>query len=310
MTTTTDLFDAVSELPDPAAHRRYEQLVGLDAVKLRLAKQAKILLAPSTLDLWAEQQHGRPLPIVEVVRDRPPLFIFGGDVGTGKTTLAETFGDALARSQRSLDTVVLMRLSLNVRGSGTVGEMTTLITRAFAAVEDEAPVMLDGQDPTRAVVLLIDEADAMAQTRETDQMHHEDRAGVNALIRGIDAIATQRRPVITVLCTNRLTALDPAIRRRAFDEFQFTRPNAEQRVALLTALFDGTGMNAADIGKLAKATGENATRDYGFTYSDITTRLASAVLLDAFPDKPLNYAQVAAVADELTATPPFAATAA
>jgi AAA+ superfamily predicted ATPase len=299
-----DLFDAVLPLPDSAADRRYDQLVGLDDVKEQLLKQARILLQPSLLDEWADRHHRRQLPIVDIVRDRPPLFIFGGDVGTGKTTLAETFGSALSRSERKLESVTLMRLSLNARGSGTVGEMTTLITRAFAAVEEEVPAMGNG-DPSSAVVLLIDEADALAQTRENDQMHHEDRAGVNALIRGIDSIATARRPVITVLCTNRLGALDPAIRRRAFNEFEFTRPNVEQRVYLLSKLFEGAGFEHGAIAELATVTGETADRSYGFTYSDITTRLASAVLLDAFPDTPLTRERAVAIAVTLPASPRF-----
>ena len=50
----------------------------------------------------------------------------------------------------------------------------------------------------------------MAQSRELGQMHHEDRAGVNALIRGVDYL---------VMCTNRLEALDHAvpIRRRKIE---------------------------------------------------------------------------------------------
>ena len=158
-----------------------------------------------------------------------------------------------------------MRLSLNARGSGTVGEMTTLITRAFAAVEEQAPITGSG-DATQAIILLIDEADALAQSREADQMHHEDRAGVNALIRGIDTISTQRRPVIMVLCTNRLDALDPAIRRRAFGEFAFTRPGATMRVTLLAQVFHGIGFDEQQIAELAQLTGKNG-RSYPFTYS-------------------------------------------
>jgi AAA+ superfamily predicted ATPase len=297
----TELFDQVLDLPDPNAQRRYEELVGLDDVKTQINKQARILLKPSLLDKWARAHHGGAVALPDVVRDRPPLFIFGGDVGTGKTSLAETFGDQLARSERL--SVRLMRLSLNARGSGTVGEMTTLITKAFAAVEQEAPV-ISSRDASHAVILLIDEADALAQSRETDQMHHEDRAGVNALIRGIDTISTQRRPVITVLCTNRLQALDPAIRRRAFGEFSFERPGMPLRASLLTRIFYGVGLNDQAIAQLAELTGENG-RGYGFTYSDITTRLASTVLLDAFPDKPVTFEDVVAALDRITPSPPF-----
>ena len=296
-----DLFDEVLDLPDPSAQRRYEQLVGLDDVKAQIHKQARILLTPSLLDDWAAAHHGGAITLTDVLRDRPPLFIFGGDVGTGKTSLAETFGDRLARSERL--EVRLMRLSLNARGSGTVGEMTTLITQAFAAVEQEAPVV-PSWDATTAVVLLIDEADALAQSRETSQMHHEDRAGVNALIRGIDTVSTQRRPVVTVLCTNRLDALDPAIRRRAFGEFSFERPDKALRVSLLTKMFQGVGFSEDEIDRLGELTGEDS-RGYGFTYSDITTRFASTVLLEAFDEKPVTFADVVSVSERVHPTPPF-----
>lgn len=143
-----ELFDEVIDLPDPTAQRRYASLIGLDDVKAQIHKQARILLKPTLLDTWANEHHGGPVALADVVRDRPPLFIFGGDVGTGETTLAETFGDQVARTERLAGGVRLMRLSLNARGSGTVGEMTTLITRAFAAVEEQAPITGSG-DATR-----------------------------------------------------------------------------------------------------------------------------------------------------------------
>lgn len=304
MTDIDELFDEVLDLPDPHAQRRYAALVGLDEVKSQIHKQAKILLRPSLLDAWAQKHHGGSVALADVVRDRPPLFIFGGDVGTGKTTLAETFGDHLARGERLSGGVRLMRLSLNARGSGTVGEMTTLITRAFAAVDEQAPTIGTG-DANQAIILLIDEADALAQSRETSQMHHEDRAGVNALIRGIDSISTQRRPVITVLCTNRLDALDPAIRRRAFGEFTFTRPGPAMRARLLAQIFNGVGFDQQQIAELARLTDENG-RGYGYTYSDITTRLASTVLLDAFDEKRVMFDDVVAVLKRVPPTPPFA----
>lgn len=300
----TTLFDAIVDLPDPDAVRRYESLVGLDEVKERLDKQARVLLKPSLLDKWAQEHHGGPVALAERFRDQPPLFIFGGDVGTGKTTLAETFGDHIARTARLGGGVRLMRLSLNARGSGRVGEMTTLITDAFAAVAAEAPSVTNG-DPDHAVILLIDEADALAQSREAEQMHHEDRAGVNALIRGIDTISAEHRPVITVLCTNRLDAIDAAIRRRAFDEFAFTRPDKQQRAAMLTELFEGVKFTPDQISALADLLGEG-DRGYGFTSSDITMRLGSTVLLDAFPDRPLAFDRVRTMVAELKPTPPFA----
>ena len=75
-------------------------------------------------------------------------------------------------------------------------------------------------------------------------------AGVNALIRGISQIATERLGVLVIMCTNRVDALDPAIRRRAAAEFDFTRPDDAQRAALLGSLFAGVGLDNPGLAQL------------------------------------------------------------
>lgn len=60
---------------------------------------------------------------------RPPLVVLAGDVGSGKTELAETIGDAVARTEK-ID-LTLLPLSLSTRGQGRVGEMTQLLSAAF-----------------------------------------------------------------------------------------------------------------------------------------------------------------------------------
>src|SRR5713101_4551047 len=179
------IFEEVREYPDPSAARRFAALVGLDEVKGRLLKEARLLLDPESLAAWSTKHHGRKAAIINLFRDRPPLFIFAGDVGTGKTALAETFGDAVAREADI--GVTLYALSLNARGTGAVGEMTSLLSAAFTEVKQAARKGSGrGGKHSSGIVLLIDEADALAQSRELGQMHHEDRAGVNALIRGVD----------------------------------------------------------------------------------------------------------------------------
>ena len=303
MTEITDVFERVDKFPDPAAGERYDELVGLDHVKERLLKEARLLLKPALLDRWSKGNHGRVLPVVRAFGERNPLFAFAGDVGTGKTALAETFGHALARAERIK--VTLMRLSLNARGSGRVGEMTSLISEAFRVVEDRVSGQRGAKSPSSAVVLLIDEADALAQSRETAQMHHEDRAGVNALIRGIDRVSAEGLPVITVMCTNRGSDIDPAVRRRAAQIFEFGRPDADQRDAILRRAFDGAGFGDGDLRALVELTGPTDKRTYGYTYSDLTTRLIPTAVLDAFPDEPLRAGRVAEIAAETMPTAPF-----
>jgi len=304
MSDDSGVFEPAEEFPNRRAAERYAALVGLDAVKARLLKEAKLLLDPAALDQWSERHHGIVLHAVRSFKDRIPLFVFAGDVGTGKTALAETFGDALARSEKL--SVTLLPMSLTARGSGRVGEMTTLIAQAFRSVETQAAAGASDKRASSALVLLIDEGDALAQSRELAQMHHEDRAGVNALIRGVSRIAAKGLPIITILCTNRGNALDPALRRRAAAIFTFRRPNDEQREALLSRAFDGAGLSDADLQRLVTLTGEIDGRRYGYSHSDITTRLVPAAVLDAFPDRPVSAERLEDLLRENPPTAPFA----
>ena len=202
--------------------------------------------------------------------------------------------------------VKLYSLSLNARGTGAVGEMTRLISSAFDEVRSVARhSRVVGSGVRASVILLIDEADALAQSREFAQMHHEDRAGVNALIRGIDSLSTDALPVLVVMCTNRLDAIDPAIQRRAAAIFDFPRPNELQRRTVLRAALEGTGFSDSEIAALVQATGPVNGRSYGYTYSDLTQRLLPTLLLDAFPEHPIRLDRVLELARVIRPTPPF-----
>ena len=302
--TKNDLFDAVFNYPNPDFQEEFSNLVGLENEKVRLLKESRILLRPGEVDDWSERHYGSIVPLTETFKDRLPLFLFAGDVGTGKTTLAESFPDRVARD---LDMqVTLYRMSLSVRGQGAVGQMTSLITGAFEQIDKEARNLAsDGSNPRSAIVLLIDEADALAQSRDLSQMHHEDRAGVDALIRGIDRISGCNHPVLVVMCTNRLNAIDPAIRRRAADVFCFSRPSMEQTTAVLSAGLAGLGFKRDQFQNLAKLLSNTPNRNYGCTYSDLTKRFLPGVLFKAFPESPVKYESAEAYAQVFSPTPPF-----
>jgi AAA+ superfamily predicted ATPase len=299
-----DVFEDVVPLPDPRGQADYERLVGLDDYKARLVKETLLLVDPNQLQDWNKKHHGGNLAALGYFQSRPSLFVLAGDVGTGKTALARSFGNQVARLAKVR--VELYSLSLNARGSGAVGEMTRLISSAFKQVRDAVAKTraADGK-AGRGIILLIDEADALAQSREAAQMHHEDRAGVNALIRGIDDLAADRLPVAVVMCTNRLDALDPAVRRRAAVVFEFARPTRDQRLAVLKAGLSGSGFADRDLEHLADATGEAQGRHYGLTYSDLTQRLLPSLILDAFPENALGANRAIEIATALKPTPPF-----
>lgn len=303
----TDLFDDVQEFPDPEAGDRFDDLVGLDHIKRRLIDEARVLLDPSTLVDWSRAHYNVDVPAVRSVSDRVPLIVLAGDVGTGKTELAETVGHPIAVAL-GID-VTLYPLSLNARGVGLVGQMTTLITGALTQVRELAgrARRADGV-LNRALILLVDEADSVAQSRELAQMHHEDRAGVNALIRGIDGFRRDQLPVLTILCTNRADALDPAVARRAAHVFTFTRPDLQQITAVLCAGLAGAQISEADVAQAAKHLAERSDRPYGATYSDLRHRFLPDVVLDAYGrDLPIDGARTTELAAAFEPTRPFGA---
>jgi len=148
------LFERKMTYPHPTARERLDRLVGLDEHKAKLTKILSLLVNPRGLRRWGEHHHPGAKLLVESVLHRPPLVILGGDVGSGKTEIAETIGDAVARQEHIA--VVLLPLSLSARGKGKVGEMTQLISGAFDYTVKEASAMKAKGNTEGAVILLVD----------------------------------------------------------------------------------------------------------------------------------------------------------
>lgn len=298
------LFGNRINYPDFEFKERLDSLIGLDDHKMRLKKIISLLVNPFRLQEWMKKHHSNASDILNFVLKRPPLIVLEGDVGSGKTELAETIGDAVARGENI--NITLFPLSLSTRGQGRVGEMTQLLSSAFNIVISEAKKFKNSDGPSQgAIIFLIDEADALAQSREFSQMHHEDRAGVNAFIRGIDHAGHGRLPIAVIMCTNRHGALDPAIKRRAADILTFKRPDKVHRYAVLKTPLKQLGFSDQHIKEIVALTGSSNGRDYGFTYSDLTQRLLPRIVIDAFPDKPIDPIHAVKIAQKIVPTPPF-----
>ncbi|MET4373298.1 AAA+ superfamily predicted ATPase [Bradyrhizobium sp. LB12.1] len=303
--TIDDLFDRRLDYPDLTARKRFTRLVGIDEAKSRLTKILGVLVNPAGPRAWAKKHHRDAQTLLDYVERRPPLVILAGDVGTGKTELAETVGDGVARQEDI--SVTLFPISLATRGSGKVGEMTRLLSAAFDVTAQAAQRLKrpDGAKATGAVILLVDEADAITQSREAGQMHHEDRAGVNAFIRGVDRLAEDRLPAAIILCTNRLSAIDPAVQRRAADVFIFKRPTAPQRKLVLEGPLSEASFSSSQIDKIVAMTGDGPASPVGFTFSDLTQRLLPTLVLDAYPDRAITFERAVQLVSSMKATPPF-----
>src|SRR5947209_492849 len=130
------LFERRLSYPDFEFQERLARLVGLDDQKARLTKILSLLVNPAGVEAWARTHHAGANDLLNTVLRRPPLVVLAGDVGSGKTELAETIGDAVAR-QEKID-ITLFPLSLSTRGQGRVGEMTQLLSAAFDYTVSEA----------------------------------------------------------------------------------------------------------------------------------------------------------------------------
>lgn len=295
-------FELERTYPDKEAQEWYERLVGIDEHKERLLVELEILLYPERLEAWSRKHHGRRvLHLCELQRNRVPLVLLEGDVGTGKTALAETIGDALARQAGGKKRAHLLKINTQIRGTGQVGEMSDLIAQAFAQAEARAR-SLSGEP----VLLLIDEADALAATRDTQQMHHEDKAGLNTVLQRLDNLRLAKLPLAVIFITNRPDALDPAVRRRAALRLTFERPNDQARAELFKTSVPELHLKKDQIDELVRLTGEHEEKNDGvpFTASDITDRLLPGALREAYRvDRELRFEDLLEQARTVKPTP-------
>ncbi|GAB5337144.1 AAA family ATPase [Pseudomonas fluorescens] len=274
------VFDTETVLPDGELSAREVGLLGFAKRYDRVYNQLRLLLDVGQLGAWSKDYHQSVLPICSLVADQYPLVIFHGDVGTGKTAMAECIANRIVRESGAEDSV-LLKLSNRVRGSGRVGEMGTLLTQVWAEVADAA-------GKNRRAILLIDEGDSIAASRSQSQSHHEDKVAVNTLIQGVDEMRKYKGRVVVFLCTNRLSVVDAALQRRAAIVEEFRRPDADERKALFEMDLQGLRLTDKQFQELAALTGERSERP-AWTYSDLRTRLYPAALALAYPDRALTF---------------------
>lgn len=288
-----ELFELELDLPNDKIAADAKRLVGFENRYQRLHRDLRLLADPEEVRAWSRKQHGKELAICTAIADRYPLVIFAGDVGTGKTATAEACCERLAREARK--EAMLFKLSTRVRGSGKVGQMSTLINQAFDVVAKQA-------GNARQAFLIIDEADSLASSRDTAQSHHEDKVAVNTIIQKVDDLRRHCGRILVFLCTNRAAALDPAIVRRAARTEQFDRPTDKEREELFYMDLEGLNIKDQTLDELVRLTGPRDGRP-GFTFSDLRSRLLPDALSRAFPDRALSADDLLVAAKEVRPSP-------
>lgn len=161
--------------------------------------------------------------------------LFWGPPGCGKTAAAFWLGSQLGLQ------VGVVRLGALI--TSYVGETGSNLQKIFAAAE---------QNP---MVLLLDEADAVAKARGDENDVGELRRVVNALLQGLDFFSPRRS--VAILATNHAFLFDTAIWRRFDDVVAFPLPKDEQRLGLLKHLTSGLKIKGSLSSVSRKLTGHS-----------------------------------------------------
>jgi SpoVK/Ycf46/Vps4 family AAA+-type ATPase len=252
--------------PNPAAEAAYNELIAIDMQKEALLNTLELFFDKAKVENWQKQHHPKGLDFFKNLTGGTPLIILAGDVGCGKTALAHSIASPLGK--RIDKRIMVFETPSNIRGAGRVGEISNRITDAFEQVKLK---IKSGQ----LGILIIDEADDLATDRDQNQAHHEDRAGLNVLIKQIDLIARENVDLGVILITNRLKVLDPAIIRRATQVIEFGRPDENGRKLVFKELFKDSSLSESDYKELNEA---GSHSEIPFSFSDLIQKAGKQAL--------------------------------
>ena len=172
--------------------------------------------------------------------------LFWGPPGCGKTVTAQMIASELGIG------FGIVRLSSLI--TSFVGETAANLHRVLA-VASASPM-----------VLLLDEADAVAKNREDRNDVGELKRVVNSLLQAMDEFSSDKS--ILILASNHQHLIDSAIWRRFDEVVEFTPPDSIQRRAYLRYLTSGI--------KLMGSIPELVKRIGGLSFSDIQYSVISA----------------------------------
>jgi SpoVK/Ycf46/Vps4 family AAA+-type ATPase len=279
--------------PTREGMNEFDALLGIDAIKEELTDELALILDRKRLTDWTKRHHAKGLGILDITKSTLPLILLSGDVGCGKTALASCVATPVARALD--ERIACLETPSDIRGGGHVGELSARITQAFTQAKARAAAV-------GRAIMIIDEADDLATGRSQMQAHHEDRAGVNVLIKQINQLAASTTPIALIMITNRAEVLDPAVVRRTALRLTFERPNEKARFAVFQRILQGTSATDDDIRELVKLSAHNIP----YTYSDLTDRIARLALRRAWKsNQPFGVAALKAAIAEIEPSPPM-----
>jgi SpoVK/Ycf46/Vps4 family AAA+-type ATPase len=173
--------------------------------------------------------------------------LFWGPPGCGKTLTAQWLAGELGIP------FGLVRLSAVI--TSYVGETASNLQKIFQQA-NETPL-----------VILLDEADAIAKNREDRNDVGELKRVVNSLLQAMDELKPGRS--IVIFASNHQHLFDPAIWRRFDEVVEFPLPAQAQRLQLLTRLTSGLKINGS-LNSVAQKTTSASFADIARICSEVT----------------------------------------
>lgn len=199
--------------PDPELEKLYDSLLGLDEKKIDLVKMACAMV-----------EHRERIGGVRHLVGLSGKVLFAGPPGTAKTSLAKGFGDTLARELDA--TVAIHEVQTSTLLSKYVGESAQNVAGLFDDLRATAEAY-----PFSLVVL--DEYDALAGDRRSEQDHQDAKRAVNQLLMELDRTSFWDDNLFIVAVSNLAEETDPAVLRRFDKIYDFPLPGPVERQAIL-----------------------------------------------------------------------------
>ncbi|KAL5345497.1 hypothetical protein ACLOAV_009247 [Pseudogymnoascus australis] len=159
------------------------------------------------------------------------LILLSGPPGTGKTSLSTSLAQKLSiRMNKNFGETILFQLNAATLLSHYFGQSAVKIHSIFEALAAQSAEL-----PNTLMVLLIDEIESLAASRETasarSEVHDAVRA-TNALLTGFDMV-TDSANVFIICTSNLISSLDAAFVDRCSRHINIPQPSSAARYEIL-----------------------------------------------------------------------------